>query len=177
MDTAEREEVKVIVHEVTVGSLARIEASLNLVEFRLTSMDDHMKVANGNTAKNVLKIAQVEKEVDKVKQEIKNHEVKCPQSDTLDNIKELVGVLNLDKVSRDKLAALMDTQEEKDRKVKEEKRAKFMKVVETVGVVIAALALLANLLFSTRAYQKGVTGSGGNSEVQTTTTIEDLGYE
>lgn len=177
MDTAEREEVKTVVHEVTVGPLARIEASLNLVEFRLTSMDDHMKVANGNTAKNVLKIAQVEKEVNKIKQEIKNHEVKCPQSETLDDIKELVTSLNLDKLSRDKLEALLDSKENHAMKAREEKRAKFLKIVETVGVVIAALALLANLLFSTRAYQKEVTGRGGNSEVQTTTTIEDLGYE
>ena len=175
MDTAEREEVKTVVHEVTVGPLTRIEATLDVVEYRLTSMDDHMKVANGNTARNILKIDQVEKEVEKIKREIKGHEIKCPQSETLDDIKDLVSILNLDKLGRDKLATLMDTQEEKDRKIREEKRAKFLKVVETVGVIIAALALVANLVFTTKTYQKEVYTTKPNSEVQSTINGEDEG--
>lgn len=168
MENTEREEVKDIVHEVTVGPLSRIEASINVIEFRLTSMDDHMKIANGNTAKNVLKIAHVENNLNRLKQEIKRHEIKCPQSDTIDSLKEIVGALNLDKIGRDKLDALVDNTETRAAKARAEKRAKFLKIIETAGVIIAALALLANLYFSAKLHRTEAQSAIPNTEVNTT---------
>jgi len=164
MDNIEREEVKTIVHDVTIGPLSRIEASINVIEFRLASMDNHMKVANGNTAKNVLKIAEVEKELINVKQEIKGHEIKCPQSETIGELKDVVDELKDDKLGRDKLKQVYSSKAHKDRIVREEKRAKFLKTLETIGVVIAALALLVNLWFSVRSNKLRDSSSGNTSE-------------
>jgi Na+/phosphate symporter len=168
MENTEREEVKDIVHEVTVGPLSRIEASINVIEFRLTSMDDHMKIANGNTAKNVLKIAHVENNLNRLKQEIKRYEIKCPQSDTIDSLKEIVVALNLDKIGRDKLDALVDNTETRAAKARAEKRAKFLKIIETAGVIIAALALLVNLYFSAKLHRTEAQSAIPNTEVNTT---------
>lgn len=154
MDNVEREEVKDIVHEVTIGPLSRIEASINVIEFRLTSMDTHMRVANGNTARNVKKIDIIEHRVSGVESELKARELTCPQSETLEKIEEAITSLTNDKVARDKAESLIDHRGDDEREARAEKRAKALKVIETIGVIIAALALIANLLWSHGAYNR-----------------------
>jgi len=141
----ERDEVKDLITAQTAGSLARIEAAVNLVAFKVTYMEEHMKTANGNTAKNVEKIESVRLQVEELEKNLPHSPINCPQNETLQELVEFKFNMEAEKSGVGKFKA-------KVAQAVTEKRAEFIKTATAVSVMIAAFALVVNLTFSVIGY-------------------------
>ena len=143
----EREEVKDMITAETSGPLARIEAAVDLVALNVSYIEDHMKVANGNTAKNIEKIETIRLQVEKLERNLPHNTINCPQNEILQDIKIFVDEAKTKK-------RLVKDFGDNYLRDKSEKRADFIKFTTAIGIIITALALLINLTFSVVGYNQ-----------------------
>lgn len=134
------QEVDDRIHDKMEGPLARIEASIDIINFKLGNIDEHLKVANHATAKNVTKIEEVSIKVQQLEINTPHSVINCPQNGTLQELKNY-----MDNIKGRK--AGMTEMENKQLTAKQERRAKIIAVFQMIGVIITGLALLTSLVF------------------------------
>lgn len=129
------------IHDKMEGPLARIESAIDIIQHDITGIHEHLKIANGRTAKNEEKLGELKNQIIKLEKELPHTVASCPQNETLQEIVDFV------KDTKSKKEAI-DNIKQAVSKSKEERRAEFLKVVTTIGVCIAATALVINTVFS-----------------------------
>jgi len=124
-----------------VTPLANIESAIFIIQENLKGIHEHLKIANGRTAKNETKLEQLKGQITDLEKELPHTADKCPQNSTLQELVDFV------KDTKSKKEAV-DSIKQAVQKSKEEQRADFLKVINTIGVCIAAVALVINTVFS-----------------------------
>jgi hypothetical protein len=135
------------IHDKMEGPLARIEASIDIININIGNIEKHLETANHATAKNVEKIEQVKEKVNDLEKTIPHSVVNCPQNGTLIELKTFFENFKGRKEG-------VNEAKDKLMKVKSERRAEAIKWITAIGVIVAALALLVNLTFSILGYHR-----------------------
>ena len=145
MEPLTRTDVETIIQDKMAGPLVRIEASVFIIETNIKHIQDHMAIANGNTARNVERIEIAHSKIVELEKSLPHTIINCPQTPLLSELKTFT----------DEVKAKKEGVAEFKASVKgklDQRRANTMKVISTIGVTIAALALLTNLAFSIIGY-------------------------